>query len=63
MRQNKKWTIINPPRKIPEVKYYACKMHHVRMVDVGGTLPYPLCGSPYIAEEEKEDTFRISGTI
>ena len=38
-------------------------MHHVRMVDVGGTLPCPVCGSPYIAEEEKEDTFRISGTI
>jgi hypothetical protein len=64
MREDKKCTIIKLPKKTPEIKYYSCRMHHVRMVPVGeeGTLRYPLCGSN-IAEEETEDSLRISGTI
>ena len=64
-REKKKWTIIAAPKKPdPEIKYHLCKIHKCRMVDVGeNVLRCPLCGSNIIAEEEKDDIFKITGTI
>ena len=62
MRQDKKWTIIKGPKETRELKYFNCKIHHVRLVPVGEELRCPLCGSN-IPEDFKEEDIRIIGTI